>query len=381
MNQRVIADPSQHGWVEVDGKWVWNAESGGAGAGMVISETEPTDKVEGMQWLNPTTGLVLFWDDEKWLQMPTTGAAGKDGVDGVDGLWTDNGNNTISYSGTVLVSQPDAGANALSLGPDAGGVTQGAGSTALGERSGYTNQGNYAVAVGHLSGYDAQNDLAVAVGPNAGKDTQGVSAVALGHNAGEATQGAYALAVGANAGQTNQGASATAVGYVAGYENQSEHATALGRGAGYSGQGDFATAIGRDAAVYNQGSHSVAIGYAAGYQDQPANSVIISATGTAKNVANPNCVWIGGNDTKRLYYNGTDEWSFAGGILKVDGVPVTTSTTLIKTLSTLRKATMDETQDIRESLRSAIDELVAGFEQEITTMPAPEVSTQEIADE
>jgi hypothetical protein len=82
-----------------------------------------------------------------------------------------------------------------------------------------------------------------------------------------------------------------------------------------------------------------------------------------------------------LYYNGTDEWSFAGGILKVDGVPVTTSTTLIKTLSTLRKATMDETQDIRESLRSAIDELVAGFEQEIATMPAPEVSTQEIADE
>jgi hypothetical protein len=61
---------------------------------MVISETEPTDKVEGMQWLNPTTGLVLFWDDEKWLQMPTTGAAGKDGV---DGLWTDNGDTTISY--------------------------------------------------------------------------------------------------------------------------------------------------------------------------------------------------------------------------------------------------------------------------------------------
>jgi hypothetical protein len=100
MNQRVIADPSQHGWVEVDGKWVWDAESGGAGAGMVISETEPTDKVEGMQWLNPTTGLVLFWDDEKWLQMPTTGAAGKDGV---DGLWTDEGDGSISYSSDISV--------------------------------------------------------------------------------------------------------------------------------------------------------------------------------------------------------------------------------------------------------------------------------------
>lgn len=58
---------------------------GGTGAGMVISETEPADKVEGMQWLNPTNGLVLFWDDEKWLQMP----GGVDGADGADGKgWT-----------------------------------------------------------------------------------------------------------------------------------------------------------------------------------------------------------------------------------------------------------------------------------------------------
>jgi len=97
MSERVITDPSQHGWVEVDGKWVWDAESGGgAGAGMVISETEPTDKAEGMQWLNPTNGLVLFWDDEKWLQMPG-GVDGADGADGADGLWTDNGG-SISYS-------------------------------------------------------------------------------------------------------------------------------------------------------------------------------------------------------------------------------------------------------------------------------------------
>ena len=60
-------------------------ESGSSGGGMVISDSEPADKSEGMQWLNPTNGLVLFWDGDKWLQMPTTGAAGKDGVDGVDG--------------------------------------------------------------------------------------------------------------------------------------------------------------------------------------------------------------------------------------------------------------------------------------------------------
>ena len=124
MSERIVNDPSQHGWIEVDGKWVWDASGGGAGAGMVISETEPTDKVEGMQWLNPTTGLVLFWDDEKWLQMPTTGAAGKDGVDGVDGLWTDNGDTSISYNagnvgiGTDTPLYPSTGRTALTVNGD-----------------------------------------------------------------------------------------------------------------------------------------------------------------------------------------------------------------------------------------------------------------------
>jgi hypothetical protein len=53
-----------------------------------------------------------------------------------------------------------------------------------------------------------------------------------------------------------------------------------------------------------------------------------------------------------------------------NGSPVIDAKGLINTLTTLRKATMDETQDIRESLRDAIDELVEGFEQEIATMPA-----------
>jgi hypothetical protein len=88
MSERIVNDPSLHGWVFENGKWVWNAASGGgAGAGMVISETEPTDRVEGMQWLNPINGLVLFWDDEKWLQMPggVDGADGTNGTDGADG--------------------------------------------------------------------------------------------------------------------------------------------------------------------------------------------------------------------------------------------------------------------------------------------------------
>ena len=74
--------------------------NGGTGAGMVISETEPADKVEGMQWLNPTNGLVLFWDDEKWLQVPG-------GVNGADGkqIWDDTNAPDISYTdGKVSVA-------------------------------------------------------------------------------------------------------------------------------------------------------------------------------------------------------------------------------------------------------------------------------------
>jgi len=58
------------------------------------------------------------------------------------------------------------------------------------------------------------------------------------------------------------------------------------------------------------------------------------------------------------------------GTLYVNGTPKIGYSELITTLVTLRKATMDETQDIRESLRDAIDELVEGFEQEIAAMPA-----------
>jgi S1-C subfamily serine protease len=75
-----------------------------------------------------------------------------------------------------------------------------------------------------------------------------------------------------------------------------------------------------------------------------------------------------------LYYNGTDEWSFAGGILKVDGVPVTRSTDLIKTLATLRNATKDETtlEGMRDALADAIGGLIQGLEHEIATQEISE---------
>lgn len=32
MSERIVSDPSQHGWVEVNGKWVWNGASSGGGS-------------------------------------------------------------------------------------------------------------------------------------------------------------------------------------------------------------------------------------------------------------------------------------------------------------------------------------------------------------
>jgi hypothetical protein len=91
-------------------------------------------------------------------------------------------------------------------------------------------------------------------------------------------------------------------------------------------------------------------------------------------------VWDPVLGNSRMYLENTGNMYVHGNIYKQGATPVAATSDLIKTLATLRKATMDETQDIRESLRDAIDELVEGFEQEIAAMPAPEpeVSTQEI---
>ena len=328
MSERIVTDPSQHGWVEEDGKWVWDASGGGAGAGMVISETEPADKVEGMQWLNPTTGLVLFWDDEKWLQMPTTGAAGKDGKDGVDGgipdapsdtkqyarqdggwsevqasgggLWTDEGSNTISYSGTVLMSQSDAGDNAVAIGLGSGGG----------------GQGEEAVSIGRDAGFLAQGGFATAVGPYAGVDTQGNHSVAVGYSAGRVKQGENSIAIGRDAGKTNQG----------------------------------------------------------------ANGILISSFGSAVDVNPANHIQLR-SPTGSLRYNGSNSWEFFGGSVsgisfRQNGSPVIDAKGLITTLSTLRKATMDETalEGMRDALADAIGGLIENLEHEIATMPAGDES-------
>ena len=413
MSERVVDNPANHGWVEVDGKWVWDAAGGGAGAGMVISETEPTDKVEGMQWLNPTTGLVLFWDDEKWLQMPTTGAAGKDGKDAVWSEDADGANytGTVTVNGELLAAKAGAGANALAVGYLAGQTTQGksavavgwesgsvsqaedgvaigrnAGQTTQGEKAvsvgrdaGFSNQGSYGVGVGFNAGKTDQGDSSVAIGRSSGATSQSDEAIAVGRNAGNNTQGSYAVAVGSSAGDTNQGDYGVSVGYNAGKTTQGSGAVAIGGGAGFTGQGASSVAIGPSAGETNQGADAIAIGRSAGKTDQAANGIIISATGTAESNSTPNHIELR-SPTASLKYNGTDSWTFSGGPVngisgfRQNGVPVIDAKGLISTLSTLRNATKDETtlEGMRDALADAIGGLIEGFEHEIATQEIAE---------
>ena len=50
MSERAIADPSQHGWTEVDGKWMWGGSGGGSGS---IQDGD-------------TEGQITTWDGTEW---------------------------------------------------------------------------------------------------------------------------------------------------------------------------------------------------------------------------------------------------------------------------------------------------------------------------
>ena len=354
-----------------------------------IGENPPDSPQEGQQWMEvPASGDATMWiyDGANWLQQPggKDGADGADGTNGSDGLWTDNGGGSISYDGAVTVtgdlvaSKSDSGADALAIGVNAGATSQGANSVAVGLDAAHDTQGVNSVAIGNAAGRNNQGNESLSLGCQAGYGDQGAASVAIGFTSGYTSQGDNAVSVGNLAGFKNQSQYAVSVGHQAGKDTQGNGSVAIGGSAGYVSQSDGAVAIGPSAGENNQGSASIAIGKAAGQNDQAANSIVISATGQSSSLSYAGVsIEVPG---AYLNYNGSDEWRFAGGnvvggglrfdSIVQDGSPVIDAKGLITALTTLRNATMDETQDIRESLRSAIDELVAGFEQEIAAMPA-----------
>jgi len=195
---------------------------------------------------------------------------------------------------------------------------------------------------------------------------QGSESVAVGVDAGFIGQGNGVVAVGVSAGEAMQQNYGVSVGYYAGNQSQGQNAVALGNLSGQINQGTNSVAIGNSAGKERQGSNSVAIGHGAGFGDQANNSIIISSTGAAVNNTTPGSITIKSNTT--------DLRSLPDGRFAMNGDPIIGSRSLIKTLSTLRKATMDETtfEGLRDSIGNAIGGLIENLEHDISTMPAPE---------
>ena len=88
MSERAIADPSEHGWTEVDGKWMWGGSGGGSGyddaevRGLIAANTSAIS--DNASDISDNSGRI-------------------DALESAGGgsLWTDNGDGSISYSGTA----------------------------------------------------------------------------------------------------------------------------------------------------------------------------------------------------------------------------------------------------------------------------------------
>lgn len=88
MSNRIIADPSQHGWVLENGKWVWGASGGVSAGGVLISDTEPTSKTDGMMWMDTSIApaRIWIWDFSKWIELPFSGGGAPSQAREITGL-------------------------------------------------------------------------------------------------------------------------------------------------------------------------------------------------------------------------------------------------------------------------------------------------------
>ena len=119
MSERAISDPSQHGWVEVDGKWVWGVESGGS-----IQDGD-------------TEGQITTWDGTEWTPEGAVVVA-----DGNVGIGTDSVTNP--YGGTEYTDVNIDGVWGGALSFKLGGEEQGW----IGQR----NSGGGAMIIGASAG-------------------------------------------------------------------------------------------------------------------------------------------------------------------------------------------------------------------------------------
>jgi hypothetical protein len=219
--------------------------------------------------------------------------------------------------------------------------------------------GNVTVAGGFNAAQSGAGVDAFAAGTGAGATDQGEVSVAVGKNAAQTNQGSYAVAVGNSAGRQNQSQYAVAVGVNAGLIDQGYVGTAMGYAAGQSNQKDYGLAMGYSAGRDNQGNYSVALGTNAAPTNQASNGIVINSSGVEVNSTTVGHIIIKSSTQ--------DLRSIPTGGFAMNGDPIVGAQRLISTLSTLRKATMDETtlEGMRDALANAISGLIENLEQEI----------------
>jgi len=358
---------------------------GGSGAGMVVSATEPTDPIEGMQWLNSDTAEVFIFDGAVWLEFP----AGSGG-----GLWEASGDDIyyeggkVSIGGDVLlynVGKEDRGLKITgdnSLGFDGSTWTFDATADNTGSALKFKTRSGEAMCI------DSNSNVGIGAEPSSQLHISNNEITAYNGSStdGQLSSGATVL-IQQDGGSNNAQAQLVF---------QPRTGYAYNRIVSSGGSAPFMTfCINNSEAMRIDASGNVGIG-----MDPDGSDAKLQVSGKissdwqvgvgadtpqggppgarlhnqgsvyAYREVGDVSVWRGfgdGDVTSKIQSNGDATFS---GTVYANGSPLTRTVDLIKTLSTLRKATMDETQDIRESLRSAIDELVEGFEQQIATMPA-----------
>ena len=201
-------------------------------------------------------------------------------------IGTSAGKNTQGRNTIAIgnsTGQDNQGSGAVAIGHQAGQIQQGINTIAIGIQAAQSGQGTAAIAIGIQAAQSGQGTAAVAIGVLAGALNQQSTSIAIGYQAGMTNQSTSAIAIGVNAGATGQAQQAIAIGNSAGNTGQQSMAIAIGVQAGLTGQGGCSVAIGAFAGQTNQGINSIAIGSAAGQTNQHANSIILNATGAVLN--------------------------------------------------------------------------------------------------
>ena len=301
---------------------------------------------------------------------------------------TDQQDNAVAIG--YLAGTTGQAVGAVALGREAGKTTQGSYAVAVGSSSGYTNQGDKAVAIGREAGAANQGDTAVAVGGSAGNSGQNVNAVAVGKAAGETGQGSNSIAIGALAGKLNQGANGILISSSGVAENMTNanHIVLKSSATDYLyfdglskwtfGGGDV-TVPNDNLLVGRTSLSAAATDY--GWQVESSGVVYQYANKTGNNDLHR---WYNGAGSLVASINARGEGFFLGGAtysgpLKADeiiqdGAPVVDSLQIIRAFMKLRAATADPdstVEELREKLKTAVDDIIDQFQDQIDNMPTP----------